>query len=316
MNSLSPTSLALSCALLLVSCSGAPPAEDQAPAEQTDSAPEETETAADQQPAEEEEPDEPESFCPEDAREIERGDWHYCKREGAIDGPFVYTSGGQTRLEGRVASDTATGTWTAYYEDGSRKWTTPLVRGEEEGTVALWYDDETPRAEISYRSGERHGSLTIRHENGREAVVGSYDSGKRTGTWEYFHENGTRAHRIRYDEEGVASVHEHWDEEGEKITPPRGKLPRRAILSTLKGLKSDVIQCYRHHRLFEEANGKIVIRMLIDYTGDVTDADIYSDHFDNHFLETCARRQVELLSFPENPYGPQPVIENFTLAVQ
>jgi len=104
------------------------------------------------------------------------------------------------------------GTWTEYYENGSRKSQGNYSDGQKNGLFTEWNTSGGKKSEINYVNDEVNGKMNVYYENGRPlyeanldgetgTVKGYYTNGslgfdgsfkgrRRTGTWTYYDKAG------------------------------------------------------------------------------------------------------------------------------
>lgn len=293
------------CALFsLAACTTAQPKTDGNLAEKEDAEPVVAET-----------PEAPPSFCGEGTREVEQRDYHWCARGDTPHGPYVVARGGVTLLEGEFVDGYMSGEWTSYHEGGERRWSGAFEAGEEAGLLTAWREDGSKLYTITFTEGVPDGPTTYYHGNGERSAEVSFSKGKPEGTWVYWHENGEMAHRLSW-KDGKESIHEHWTARGKKQNAPVGSLPKGAVQRIANSIDDQVIDCYKHIRAFEQAEGRLVVQFTVDYSGDVNRVAALSNDFTNPFMASCTRRAIEALEFPLNPYGPQRVIRTWSLGVE
>lgn len=287
------------------------------PAEQPDEPPVEQLTEEEEVVEAEPEPEpEPPPFCAEGADEYTRREYRWCKRDGVLDGNFqVSYDDGETELEGRFVAGALEGPWTAYYMNGERRWSVTFANNLEEGDLQGWYDTGQPHYVIPYKAGKREGTATYFYPNGQKAAELQYVAGKAQGTWTYWHENGQKAHE--YTVEGdKTSIHRHWDEQGNKKKAQVGQMPKSSIVPVVEPLGELIVRCYQHARIFDDSSGKLVAQFVIGYGGEVSSVTIFESDFEHPFMSACTRRNVESLTFPDNPYGPKTLIRSWQLSVE
>ncbi len=170
--------------------------------------------------------------------------YYYCTTEpcGAFDAQAIRSGNyerwyinGQIKEQGRYDNGKKTGTWKAYYEDG------------------------TPKSETAYSDDVFHGSYKRWHENGQMEIEGQYEHGKTTGTWKEYYENATPKSESTYSDDVFHGVYKGWyGNGGMKI---RGQYEQGDKQGTwteydLSGLKTA-------ERFY--ANNRVTREMLWDY---------------------------------------------------
>lgn len=260
----------------------------------------------------------PPSFCPDDAGELTRRAYRWCARkDGTLHGPFhVKDAAGQVVMAGTFESGQMTGEWAGFWSDGKQRWRAKVQGGLEHGEVEGWYPDGKPHYSLSFAQGKYEGAATYWYDNGQKSTEGGFVDNKPSGTWTFWHPNGQKAHELTYKSDGSTDIHKHWDERGKKSAAPAGRMPSKLVQPVVDGLESNVIECYKHARMIDNAEGKIVTQFTVDYAGDVTRISIFESDFKHPFMHKCLRRQVEGLRFPPNPWGPQPIIRSWSFGVQ
>jgi hypothetical protein len=294
------------CALLfLCACMTSPTPEDADPIEDK----------VDREPEVANVPEEPPSFCPSDAREVQQREYRWCSVDGAPHGPYEAIRDGVVLLQGEFADGLMSGEWTGYHADGSVRWKATFEQGEEIGEVQGWRPDGSKLYTIAFDEGVHEGATTYFHGNGERSAEVTFAEGEPSGTWTYFHENGEKAHELSWAK-GKESIHRHWTEAGKKTSSPKGRLSKSAVQRVANSIDDAIIDCYKHTRAFDQVEGKLVVQFTIDYSGDVNRVSAISNDFANPFMSSCAMRAIEALEFPLNPYGPQRVIRTWDLGVQ
>lgn len=265
--------------------------------------------------------EEPPSFCEEGAEEYSRRAYHWCVKDGALQGSFIATAdNGKMILDGTFEKGVMTGKWTAYNPDNGRViWRAAIENGLENGDVE-GFDPSTGNLlyKLGFKAGLKDGESVYYDASGNKVAQIHFTAGKPSGTWTYWHVNGQKYHEYTYktDGSGKTSIHKHWKSNGAKGSSPVGQLGRGDLVPVLRPLEENVVECYRHSRLIDDANGKVVAQLHIGYVGEVSHVDIFADNFDHPFMAICTRRQVEALRFPDNPYGPQQLLRTWELSVQ
>lgn len=261
----------------------------------------------------------PPAFCGEveGVREFSRTGYRWCARpDGTKHGRFAVVSDGVTLMEGALKEGQLDGPWAAYQADGSKRWTATFKDGQEEGVVEIFYRGGAQRhSAVPHVAGKPHGEAVYWHPNGKQAAVLRFEQGKPTGKWEFWHEDGSKAHVQPWKSGETQGVHLHWDRKGKKVNAPVGRLSNSQIQPRFEGLERHVIDCYRHARVIDAGQGKLAMQLVVQYSGDVSQISMFDSDFKHNFLQKCARREVEALRFPDNPYGPQRLIKSWTLSV-
>lgn len=302
---MSCVSVALLCAL---GCKSSQPTPDPAPVAEPDPEPAE--------PVVEAEP-EPEAFCPEGSEEYNRRAYRWCRVGETLHGNFLVSSDdGGVLLAGVFDQGKMHGEWVAFYSNGAKRWRAQFVQGEEEGLVEGWYDSGMEHYAIPYVAGARDGVARFFHQDGRRAAELAFARGKPLGSWSYWYKNGQKSHEYEAKPDGSTSVHQHWSEGGEKARDVTGQLPKSKVLRVVNTLQDPIVECYTHARVFDKSAGKLLVNFVVGYGGEVSEVRVSPDGFSHPFMGKCAARYVESLTFPDNPYGPQPVFESWELGVQ
>lgn len=271
-----------------------------------------------QEPALAEATPKPPSFCPEDSQEQTRRAYRWCTRaDGTMHGPFhVRDPKGNVLMKGAFEGGAMTGEWSGYWPDGQQRWRSQVRDGLEHGEVLGFYASGKPHYSLSFAQGKYEGAVTYWYDDGQKSTEGQFVDNKPVGTWTFWHPNGQKAHELNYKQDGSTDIHKHWDEKGKKSTSPVGRMPSKLVQPVVDALETDVIECYKHARMIDNAEGKIVAQFSVDYSGDVTRIAIFESDFKHPFMHKCLRRQVEGLHFPANPWGPQPIIRSWSFGVQ
>ena len=289
--------------------SSAPPVNEPAPA------PAMPEKVAMDAPALEPEP-EP-SFCQGGATEYRRRAYTWCAKDGTPHGKFIARyDGGVPELEGQFEAGAMEGSWSSFHRNGQKRWSVLMRQNEEHGKLEGWYPDGTPHYVIPYEGGKRQGAATYYHPNGQKAAEVRYKGNEPLGEWTYWHPSGEKAHQYTHKKKGKTSIHRHWSEAGRKIEAPVGQMPKSRAYSVLEPVGDEVVRCYQHARVFDKSSGKIVAQLVVGYSGEISEVQIFSDDFSHPFMGMCSRRIIESLQFPDNPWGPQKMIRTWELAVQ
>ena len=290
------------------------------------------ETPAVEAPVVEEEPVEP-PFCAEGAEEYSRKGYKWCVRDGVMDGPFVaFSESGVVTMEGTFVQGAMTGEWMAHDPvTGKRVWRASFVEGREEGAVEGYHGNGQVRYRLNHAGGTREGESAFFDSAGTRIASINFVKGQPAGEWIYWHKNGQKAHEYTYKPSKKpkkakksgpttgklqTSIHQHWTESGEKTTSPVGRLGSDEILPVLEPLEQAIVECYMHSRIMDDASGKIVAQIHIGYGGEVSHVGIFADDFQHPFMSACTRREIERLTFPDNPYGPQQLIRTWDLRVE
>lgn len=285
------------------------------------------------EPVIEEAPVEEEVFCADGAEEYSRKGYRWCVRDGVMDGPFVALSkSGVVTLEGTFVQGSMTGEWMAHDPvTGKRIWKATFANGLEEGVVEGYYPDGKVRYSLRHTAGVREGESAFFDSSGTRIASINFIQGQPAGEWTYWHGNGQKAHEYAYKpakkpkkakKSGPAtgklktSIHKHWTERGEKTTSPVGRLGSDEILPVLEPLEQAIVECYMHSRIMDDASGKLVAQIHIGYGGEVSHVGLFADDFQHPFMSACTRREIERLTFPRNPYGPQQLIRTWDLRVE
>lgn len=286
------------------------------PEEKSDPTPVEEKVEAKEEPTEEVVEKEPE-YCEDGAEEYSRQQYRWCMRDGVIDGNFTaYDTDGNVQMTGSFKQGNLQGTWVDYYPDGNKRWSVEFDDGKENGLVQGWYSNGAEHYKIPYVAGAREGDALYYYSDATKAASLHYDEGKPAGTWTYWHPNGQKAHEYAPDKKGKAGIHQHWDESGKTKKPVVGQLPKSQIYPVVEPLGELVVKCYQHARIFDKSSGKLVAQMTIGYGGEVSNISIFESDFEHPFMSACARRHIESLTFPDNPYGPKTLIRSWELSVE
>ncbi|MEM1349647.1 MAG: hypothetical protein AAGI01_13885 [Myxococcota bacterium] len=257
----------------------------------------------------------PATFCVGDEEEYTRRAYRWCQLGDQMHGRFEAMDGDRLAMEGVFGYGDMNGVWTAYYADGTKRWSTSFEEDQEDGTSRGWYSSGAQHYEISYAAGKPSGRATYWHTNGEVSAKLSFASGAPDGTWTFFHDNGVKSHKYTWTD-GKQSVHAHWDRQGEKIKDQSGSLSKSEVRRKVAALEPDVIACFKHSRIFDSSQGKLVVQFVVDYSGDVTRSMVFESDLEHHFVGFCARRAIENLRFDDNPFGPMTLIENWQLSFE
>lgn len=296
----------LSALLCLSACASSAPAPDTAA--HADAAPEVVEAPAP-------EPVEP-PFCQEGARDMKRQAYRWCVKGDVLHGAFVAREGNTVLLEGAFVEGKMHGPWRGSFPDGKPRWRATFAQGQEQGQVEGFYPSGAPRYALPFEQGRLSGEGVFFYENGQPSSKINYTQGKPVGEWSFWHDNGQLAHQFSWNATGKEGVHKHWKPDGKPTSSPVGRMSNKDVEPALDALGEEVVQCYRHARVIDPSEGKLVAQLAIDYTGDVTRISIFEEAFSNNFMSKCARRMVEGLRFPHNPYGALSIIRSWELGVQ
>lgn len=257
------------------------------------------------------------AFCGEveGVREFTRAGYRWCGREdGTKHGRFAVIADGATVLEGALKEGQLDGRWVATDASGTRRWEATFKGGEEDGLVEVFYRGGAKHSAVPHVAGKPHGEAVYWHPNGQKAAVLRFDQGKPAGEWQFWYDDGSKAHVQPWKGE-AQGVHLHWDRKGKKTNAPVGRLPNSKLEPALQALEAEVIDCYRHARVIDAGQGKLAMQLVVQYSGDVAQISAFDSDFKHNFLQKCARRAVEGLRFPDNPFGPQRIIKSWTLSV-
>jgi hypothetical protein len=260
----------------------------------------------------------PPPFCPDGTDELTRRAYRWCARkDGVLHGPFqVKDAQGQLVLSGSFEAGQMAGEWLGYWPSGQQRWRTMLGPAGEDGEVQGWHSDGSAHYTLSFANGKYEGPVVYWYANGQKSTEGSFSQNKPTGTWTFWHENGQKAHELTYKPDGSTTIHKHWDEAGKKVNAPVGSMPAKLVQPTMDMLEDQVVECYKHARMIDNAEGKVLVEFLIGYAGDIIHVTSFQSDFKHPFIQRCMRRQLEALRFPANPWGPQRVIRSWELSVQ
>jgi len=302
----------LLCSLAITACSGSSTNEKPDPKPVDDAAlmTDDTKAAEDDAVA-----DAPPPFCVEGEEEYTRRAYRWCQAGDQMHGRFEAMEDERLAMEGVFEDGAMIGVWTLYYPDGAKRWSASFVEDREDGASRGWYESGQQHYEVNYAAGKPDGEATYWHDNGEVAAKLDFAAGKPEGTWSFFHDNGTKAHEYTW-KNGKQSVHAHWDREGNKVKDRTGSLSKSAVARKVAELEPDVIACFKHSRIFDASQGKLVVQFVIDYSGDVTRATVFESDLEHHFVGMCTRRAIESLRFDDNPYGPMTLIENWQLSFE
>lgn len=258
----------------------------------------------------------PEAFCPQGADEYKRKAYRWCKKDGVLHGKFQVLAQSVVMMEGTFKAGQMDGKWVGYWSNNTPRWQVNYQSGKESGAVEGWYADGKKHYEIEYKDGKRDGTSTYWYPNGQKSSQLAFGAGVPKGQWTYWHDNGQKAHAFSWMGKGKESIHKHWTKAGKKTHSPNGRMSKRMVTPMLETLANRVVNCYKHSRLVSKTAGKLVAQFSIDYMGDVSLMNLIETNFDHPFMGQCARRQLESLRFPENPYGRLAIIRSWELNVQ
>ena len=260
----------------------------------------------------------PEPFCAgRNHRVLERLPYRWCVGPGGEpDGGFEVDDGaGRLELQGRFASGVPVGTWEATYPNNTPRWRHTVARPGAESYTTAWHQDGSKHYEIVRRDGRRVRAAFYAPGGSKRAEL-TYEAGRPSGTWRYYRDDGQLAHRY-HPGDAERTIHEHWSEAGDPINAPKGMLPRAAMRRAEAPLEAGVVRCYEHAvALFPELAGRLVAQFRVGYGGEVAEASLIDEGLGHPMMTLCARRELESVTFPENPYGPRLIVRSWDLRTE
>lgn len=90
---------------------------------------------------------------------------------------------------------------TQYYEDGSKYIEGAYKNDERTGTWNAWYRDGTLWSTGHYKDGLEHGTKTAYHENGQIYYEGELKADKRIGIWTFWNKEGKEMKKVDYNKQ-------------------------------------------------------------------------------------------------------------------
>ena len=158
--------------------------------------------------------------------------------------------GGEKAGEGWMSNGKPVGTWSEWYEDGTRKsegsyyygnkqgfWSSwypsgeresagEYLYGKQEGPWVEWYDGGGKRREVGYKNGKREDLERTWFENGRIATEGGYRDGEPEGPWTTWYDTGALHSQGSFHYGAREGGWTFWKEDGE-IDPEQSGIYER-----------------------------------------------------------------------------------------
>lgn len=92
-----------------------------------------------------------------------------------------------------------TGTYEAFYDDGTLRETGSLEKGMVSGVTTKYYSNGNKAFERSYLKSSAHGDSKEYYSNGKVKQEGTFLNGKEDGIWSFYYETGEKQADITFD---------------------------------------------------------------------------------------------------------------------
>lgn len=107
-------------------------------------------------------------------------------------------------------------TWTAWHENGEKKWKADFVDGLPVGRFRSWHDNGQRHAAVDWLEGRPHGEYDSWYDNGQKAAEGTYLEGEPHGCYESYYADGGRKEKGAYSRGEKVGKWFYWDSSGER----------------------------------------------------------------------------------------------------
>jgi antitoxin component YwqK of YwqJK toxin-antitoxin module len=105
------------------------------------------------------------------------------------------------------------GAWSAWYEDGKKKFQGSYEYDQPTGDFVWWHLNGQKALEGAYQDGKKSGTWTWWHPNGQKSIEGRFQNDAASDQWIWWHESGKVAQRVDFSATG-----------GQIVTLPEGRL--------------------------------------------------------------------------------------------
>nr|WP_290637970.1 toxin-antitoxin system YwqK family antitoxin [Labilibaculum sp.] len=116
-----------------------------------------------------------------------------------------------------TAGDLYTGTYTEFYESGTKRIEMNLEEGKRNGKITLFFENEEVQEVRSYVSGLMDGMWVTWNDKSVKIAEANYKGNKKHGKWYIWDDNGVKRYEMEYSEGDKIGTWYIWDAEGNLI---------------------------------------------------------------------------------------------------
>ncbi len=138
----------------------------------------------------------------DDAALHKKHEWHVLLFEGGksiADGEDLeWWPNGTLRSKRAFDHGDPRGTWTTWYEDGTKRSECELGKDADVATMSWWRENGELSSRGPSKNGVRQGRWTSWYPGGAKESEGEYSDNRRSGSWTFWNQDGSLAERAEY----------------------------------------------------------------------------------------------------------------------
>lgn len=116
-----------------------------------------------------------------------------------------------------TTGDLYTGTYTEFYESGTKRIEMNLEEGKRNGKITLFFNNEKVQEVRSYVSGLMDGMWVTWNDQSVKIAEANYQRNKKHGKWYIWDDNGVKRYEMEYCEGEKIGTWYIWDADGNLI---------------------------------------------------------------------------------------------------
>lgn len=113
--------------------------------------------------------------------------------------------------------DLYTGTYTEFYDSGSKRIEMNIYDGKRNGKITLYFENENVQEVRSYVNGLMDGTWITWNDQSVKIAEANYRRNKKHGKWYIWDDNGVKRYEMEYSEGEKVGTWYIWDAKGELI---------------------------------------------------------------------------------------------------